>query len=311
MRPPFSWMLRRPGGLVTDKNEVLRRIRRVEAVVNPASGSVGPEAAGQMEEMLAAAGLQARIVAPEPSDLTGALRRAVDAGPDLLVVLAGDGTARAAAELCGGEGPLLAPLPGGTMNMLPHALYGDRAWPEALTAALTEGEPREVGGGEVDGRFFLVAAILGSPALWAPAREAARDRRLKLAIMRARRAMARAFTGRLRYALDSGGRGKAEAMVFMCPLASKAMRDEEQALEAACVSPTGAGDALRLGLHAALGDWRRDPAVEIEHCRQARIWSSGHIPAVLDGEPARLASVAEVRFRPLAVRVLAPPKEPA
>jgi diacylglycerol kinase family enzyme len=296
---------------VTDHQDVLQRIRRVEAVVNPASGSVGPQAAAQVEEILAAAGLQARVAAPETSGLMDALRRAVDAGPDLLVVLAGDGTARAAAELCGAKGPLLAPLPGGTMNMLPHALYGERAWPEALTAALTEGRSREVGGGEVDGRSFLVAAILGSPALWAPAREAARRGRLRLAVLRARRAMSRAFTGRLRYALDGGGRGKAEALVFMCPLASNAMHDDEPALEAASVSPTGPGDALRLGLHAALGDWRRDPAVEVEHCRHARVWSAGHIPAILDGEPARLGTNAEVRFRPLAVRVLAPPKEAA
>jgi len=285
------------------------RVLRVEAVVNCASGSVGKAAPGQMEEMLAAAGVRGRVSAPEPADLIAALSRAVDAGPDLLVVLAGDGTARAAAELCGPKGPMLAPLPGGTMNMLPHAVYGQVAWPDALTAALTKGEPRTVGGGEVDGRFFLVAAILGSPALWAPAREAARQRKLKLAAMRARRAFARAFTGRLRYSLDSGPRGKAEALVFMCPLASKAMGDEEQALEAAGVTPAGPRDALRLGLHAALGDWRQDASVEVRRCREARIWSAHRIPAILDGETVRLDALAQVRFRPSVVRLLAPPKE--
>jgi diacylglycerol kinase family enzyme len=292
----------REGGAIT-------RVRHVEAVVNCASGGVGRAAPGQMEDMLAAAGLRHRVVAPEPAELMRALSRAVDAAPDLLVVLAGDGTARAAAELCGPKGPLLAPLPGGTMNMLPHAVYGDRAWPEALTEALRKGEPRELGGGEVDGRLFLVAAILGSTALWAPAREAARHRKLRLAMLRAQRAMSRAFTGRLRYGLDSGPRGKAEAMIFICPLASKAMDDDEPALEAAEVSPTGPGDALRLGLHAALGDWRRDPAVEVQRCRQARVWSSGRIPAVLDGEPARLGHGVEVLFRPAVARVLAPPKD--
>jgi diacylglycerol kinase family enzyme len=284
-------------------------VRHVEAVVNCASGGVGRGAPGQMEDMLAAAGLRHRVVAPEPADLMRALNRAVDAARDLLVVLAGDGTARAAAELCGPRGPMLAPLPGGTMNMLPHAVYGERTWPEALTDALLKGEPREVGGGEVDGRFFLVAAILGSPALWAPAREAARQRKLRLALLRAKRAFSRAFTGRLRYGLDSGPRGKAEAMIFMCPLASKAMADDEPALEAAGVAPTGPGDALRLGLHAALGDWRRDPAVEVGRCRHARVWSSGRIPAILDGEPARLGHAVEVVFRPAVARVLAPPKD--
>jgi diacylglycerol kinase family enzyme len=286
-------------------------IKRVEAVVNCASGGVGRDAPAQMEEMLAAAGVAARVAAPEPDQLMAALRRAVDAGPDLLVVLAGDGTARAAAELCGPKGPLLAPLPGGTMNMLPYALYGETPWPDALTAALVKGRARDVGGGEVAGHQFLVAAILGSPALWAPAREAVRQRQVRLALLRARRAFQRAFTGRLRYSLDSGARGKAEALVFICPIASKAMSDDEQALEAAGVAPAGPGDALRLGLHAALGDWRADPAVEVQHCRQARVWSAGRIPAILDGEPVRLDPLAEVRFRPSVVRVLAPPKAAA
>ncbi|HEY3694499.1 diacylglycerol/lipid kinase family protein [Phenylobacterium sp.] len=290
------------GGTVTT------RIGRVEAVVNCASGSVGRAAPAEVEKIFAEAGVSARIAAPEPEGLMDALARAVDAGPDVLVVLAGDGTARAAAELCGPEGPILAPLPGGTMNMLPHAVYGQVPWQQALKAALSEGRPRNVGGGEVAGRTFMVAAILGSPALWAPAREAARMGKPTLALLRAQRALKRAFSGRLRYALDDAEREKAEALVFMCPIVSKAVKDEAQYLEAAGVTPAGAADAFRLGLHAVLGDWRNDPAVVVEHCRLARIWSSGRIPGILDGEPVRLDLSAEVRFRPSVVRLLAPPK---
>jgi diacylglycerol kinase family enzyme len=286
----------------------MSRIGRVEAVVNCASGSVGKAAPAEVERILAEAGVSANVVAPEPEGLVTALNRAVDAAPDVLVVLAGDGTARAAAELCGPKGPMLAPLPGGTMNMLPHAVYGPVPWQEALRRALAEGAPRDIGGGEVGGRNFLVAAILGSPALWAPAREAARKGRPALALMRAQRAVKRAFSGRLRYALDDGEREKAEALVFMCPIASKAMPDEAQCLEAAGVSPAGAAEAFRLGLHAVLGDWRNDPSVAVTRCKLARIWSAGRIPGILDGEPVRLDPSAEVRFRPSVVRLLAPPK---
>jgi diacylglycerol kinase family enzyme len=284
------------------------RIGRVEAVINCASGSVGRDAPAEMEKILAEAGVAARVAAPEPEGLVQALERAKDASPDVLLVLAGDGTARAAAELCGLDGPVLAPLPGGTMNMLPHAVYGPVRWPEALRMALSEGTARDIGGGEVEGRHFLVAALLGSPALWAPAREAARKGNPRLALLRAQRAVKRAFSGRLRYSLDGGVREKAEAVAFICPIASKAMRDEAPCLEAAGISPAGAADAFRLGLHAVLGDWRTDPAVAVEHCRRARIWSSGRIPAILDGEPVRLDMAAEVHFRPSVVRVLAPPK---
>ena len=106
-------------------------IRRVEVVANVASGSVGADAPEEIAKILADFGLAANVCAPETHELGDCLRRAVDAAPDLLVVLAGDGTARAAAELCGPDGPMLAPLPGGTMNMLPHAIFGVRPWPAA------------------------------------------------------------------------------------------------------------------------------------------------------------------------------------
>jgi len=225
------------------------------------------------------------------------------------VVLAGDGTARAAAELCGPDGPLIAPLPGGTMNMLPHAVYGLRAWPDALTLALEQGYEQEIGGGSVDGHSFLVAGIFGSPALWAPAREAARFGKPRLAWMRARRAMRRTFQGRLRYILDGGERQKAEALVFICPLTSKALNSDAQALEAAALDVHGTSDLLRLGFHAVTGDWRDTPGVEVTPCRTARIWASRAIPAILDGESVQLKTLTEVRYTPRVARILAIPKD--
>jgi len=282
-------------------------VRRVEIVANSASGSVSPDAAETAERILADLGLQGRVQAPEPRDLEAALRSAVDASPDVLAVIAGDGTARAAAELCGPKGPVLAPLPGGTMNMLPQAVYGQRAWRDALAEALSRGEPRMIGGGEVEGRMFLVAAILGAPALWAPAREAMREGRPRLAILRARRALTRAFTGRLRYGLDGGVRGKTEALALLCPLTSRAMNDDEAALEVAALDPSGAAEAFRLGLQAMLGDWRDAPSVQVTRSRAVRVWAAGRIPALLDGESVRLERIAEVRYRPDVVRLLALP----
>lgn len=285
------------------------RISRVEVVANLASGGVAEDAPQEIEKIFAEHGLQAHVCAPSTHDLANCLRAAVDASPDLLVTLAGDGTARAAAELCGPKGPMLAPLPGGTMNMLPRALYGDRSWQDALTVALAQGSERMIGGGEVEGRLFLVAAVMGSPALWGPAREAARFREPMLAFARARRAFRRAFSGRLRYAIDAGPREKAEALVFMCPRASRAPADEELALEAAAMDVRGAADAFRLGVQALLGDWRDDPAVKVRRCRLARVWAARGIPALLDGELFRLHAAAEVTYRPAVVRILAPSKD--
>lgn len=239
------------------------------------------------------------------------MRKAVDAAPDLLVVLAGDGTARAAAELCGPNGPLVAPLPGGTMNMLPHAVYGQRPWAEALTLALESGEARTLGGGEVEGHRFLCAAILGPPALWAPAREAVRAGKVRLAWKRGQHALGRAFTGRLRYTLDGGGREKTEALVVMCPVASKALDSDASTLEAAALNVRGAGALLRLGVNAILGDWRDDPDVAHEPCSVIRVWSPRAIPALLDGETVRLSGLTEIRYEPAITRVLALPRDHA
>jgi diacylglycerol kinase family enzyme len=292
------------------------RLRKVEFVVNPRAGSAGPDPAEVLGQTASAFGLAHRIRTPEPDALWNELREAVDSGPDLLVTVAGDGTARAAASLCGPDGPLVAPLAGGTMNILPHALYGPADWKTALQEVLQNGVETEVSGGEVDERRFFVAAILGAPALWAEAREAARMRKLQLAWRKTANAWRRAFSHRLRFSLDSGLSDRTLALVLMCPLASRTMDGNESALEAAALDPRGVAEALRIGARAVMsrlvGDWRNDPAVEVSRCQAGRAWTEGsHLRAILDGEPMRLHKQAEIRFVPVAFRALAPPKSPA
>ncbi len=281
-------------------------IRHVEVVVNPLSGSAGPDAVAEAEQILAEAGVTGSVRAPGPAGLEACLREALDAGPDLLAIVAGDGTARAGAEMAGPDGPLVAPLPGGTMNMLPGALYGDRDWKSALTAILADGVAKPVAGGEIEGQRFYVAAILGSPALWARARESARKGRIRQALVRAQRALRDAFSGRLRFSLDGGARRKTGALVLMTPLVSKALDEADGCLEAAALDPSNALEVFRLGLYAAQGDWRADPAVDAGRCRRGRAWAAGRIPAVLDGEPTTLTAVSDFRFLPAAFRALVP-----
>ena len=279
---------------------------RVEVIANIASGSVGKDAPAQAEAILREHGVEGQVHAPTERELTTCIRAAIERRPDAILVVAGDGTARAAAEMSGPDGPLIAPLPGGTMNMLPHALYGAIPWPEAMAACLKGGEARMISGGEVSGRLFFVAAILGSPALWATAREAARAGRADLALMRARRALRQAFSTRLRYVLDGRPKGKTEALSLMCPLVSADMNPDEQALEAAALDPSNALDIFRLGVSTMTGNWRNDPSVIVGRCRVGKVWAGGRIPAILDGEPVRLDDTVSIRFRPKAFRALVP-----
>lgn len=282
------------------------RLAHVEVVVNPASGGVGAKAAQECETLCRAfKGVDWNLVEADPARIDDAVGDALGRKPDLLVVLAGDGTARAAASVAGPEGPLVAPLPGGTMNMLPKALYGTADWKEALTRALTEGVERPVAGGEIDGQAFYCAAILGSPALWAPAREAVRSGAPRLAWLYARRALRRAFSSRIRFRLDNGQIGKGEALALITPLISRAM-EAPTGLEAAAMNLNGAREVFQLAATALFSDWRSDASVETQVVRQAQVWANHEMPAILDGETVHLGKRATVTFLPCAFRTLAP-----
>jgi len=278
-------------------------------LVNPLSGGVGPRAIAEAETILSEYACDASVVSLEGDQFDQLIQDALDARPDVLFVLAGDGTAGTIASRAGADGPLVAPLPGGTMNMLPRALYGTADWKVALKRALEEGAPQCVAGGEVtDGEIkqaFYCAAIMGSPALWAPAREAMRTGKLKLAWLYARRAFKRAFSGRLRFSLDQRPERRAEALVLISPMISRAM-EENTGLEAAAMNPSDAMEAFRLAAHAVMDDWRQDPAVTTRATRNVTIRARSRIPAVIDGEPVLLRHEAKVRFIPKAFQALAP-----
>ena len=284
-------------------------VKRIIMLVNPLAGSVGARAAGEAGAILDDYACETAIVTLEAGQFDAQIQAALDARPDVLFVLAGDGTAGSIASRAGPDGPLIAPLPGGTMNMLPKALYGTGDWKAALKVALEEGAPHDVAGGEVsDGQTtqaFYCAAIFGSPALWAPAREALRLGKLGLAWAYARRALKRAFSGQLRFSLDGRPLRRAEALVLISPMISSAI-DEESGLEAAAMNPADAGQAFRLAAHAVLDDWRQDPAVATRATQKVALRARSRIPAVIDGEPVLLRDEARVRFIRKAFRALAP-----
>lgn len=280
-------------------------MKRVTILVNPLSGGVGPQAAAEAEAILSVYDFEATVTTLEGPRIADQIGEALAAKPDVLFVLAGDGTARSVAARAGAKGPLIAPLPGGTMNMLPKALYGTADWKLALRLALEDGAPQVVSGGEVEGEAFYCAAILGAPALWAPAREAMRTGKLKLAWLYGRRALKRAFSGHIRFSLDGGDRRRAEALVLISPMISKVM-DEPVGLEAAAMTPSDAAQAFALAARAVFDDWRHDPNVMTQPARRITVSARSKIPAVIDGEPMLLGRNATVVFLPRAFMALAP-----
>src|SRR4029077_17979263 len=136
---------------------------------------------------------------------------------DIFIVLGGDGTIRKAAEACTETSPYLIPLPGGTMNMLPRALYGELSWEDALKSTLAAPSAKMLSGGVFVNEQFFVAAIVGASALWIQARESVREGDIIDLIETGRVALQKMFGTKVRYLISEEMKGEAEAVLLICP----------------------------------------------------------------------------------------------
>jgi len=225
---------------------------------------------------------------------------------DVLVVLGGDGTIRTAAEGCTEEGPYLIPLPGGTLNMLARALYGDASWEDVLKNTLAAPSTRVLSGGRVADKHFFVAAIIGAPSLWAEARESIREGEIIEAVEKGGVAFQHMFETKVEYLISGNIKGEAEAVILICPVISEEMSDSEQALEAAVIDVESAAEVIGLATAAAFGEWRNDRSILLTKTKRVAVQSSKDIPAMLDGERLNLGTTAEIDFVPRAVNVIVP-----
>ena len=187
----------------------------------------------------------------------------------------------------------MIPLPGGTMNRLPRALYGARPWRQALRDTLAAPVVQLVHGGSVGGHLFCVSAILGGPTRVAEAREALREHNLAKAIAKGMAALRRAGSTDLHYRFGAQ-EGVADIVAVRCPLVSRHLDPEEVVLEAVAIKLQGPVDALGLVLSAAFRDWRDDPTFARAKLGSIDISSDQSIPALLDGELFTLGDLAHV-----------------
>jgi len=278
---------------------------RVVAVFNTGSGSCDASSESHARKIFAGAGLHGvEIHVVDPANIGNALKTAV-VSADVLVVLGGDGTIGSAASLCGVSGPYLIPLPGGTMNMLPKALYGPVDWQSALKATLARPKSKNVSGGDAEGHRFYCAAILGAPSLWADAREAARDGDLIEAAKRAVTATRRSLSDAIEYEFGDMT-GSAEAVAVICPLISQDMDCEDAALEAVALDPNSAASLFGLAFHAAFDGWRNDASVTRAKVRCVAVRAHGEIPVILDGEKVQIEREVRITFLPRAFQAIVP-----
>jgi diacylglycerol kinase family enzyme len=282
---------------------------KVGAIINTSSGSCDLGSEQRMLRILTGAGVvEPKTWCGEAKEMERFFAEAAGHKLDIFIVLSGDGTIRRAAEACSETSPYLIPLPGGTMNMLPRALYGDLPWEDALKNTLAAPSAKMLSGGRVANKQFLVAAIVGAPTLWVQARESVREGHIADVIEKGSIAFQNMFETKVQYSMSEQINGEAEAVVLICPLVSEEMSGSEQALEAAVVDVENAAQVIRLATAAAFGKWRDDKKIHLTKTKRVAVQSSKEIPATLDGESVNLGTRAEINFVSRALTVLVPAK---
>jgi diacylglycerol kinase family enzyme len=282
---------------------------KVGAIINTSSGGCDSESEQKMLSILKRAGVvEPKMWCGGADHMEPSFAEAAEQKLEVLVVLGGDGTIRTAAEACAEKGPFLIPLPGGTMNMLPRALYGDVSWEEALKNALTAPSAKVLSGGRIADKRFFIAAIMGSPVLWAEPRESVREGAIIDAIEKGSVAFRNMFETKVKYFISEEIKGEAEAVALICPLISEEMSDSEQALEAAVIDVESAAEVIGLASTAAFGRWRDDRNIRLTKTKRVDVQSKKDIPATLDGERVNLGRSAEIDFVSRAVTVIVPAK---
>jgi diacylglycerol kinase family enzyme len=280
---------------------------KVGVVINSSSGGYDLECEEKMRNILKGAGIvESKIWCDEADQMERSFKEAARQKLDVLVVLGGDGTIRNAAEACAAQGRYLIPLPGGTMNMLARALYGNMSWQDALDKTLASPLAKVLSGGRVADKQFFIAAIVGAPTLWAEARESIRERDIGNAIGKGTIAFQKMFESKVRYLISGVKKGEAEAVAVICPLVSEEMSESEQGLEVAAIEVENVAEVIGLLTTAAFGKWRDNRKIVLTKTNQVRVQSSKDIPGILDGEKVNLGRSAEINFVSKAVTVLVP-----
>jgi diacylglycerol kinase family enzyme len=292
-----------------------------EAVANAAAGAASRANFDDVEAALRAAlgDKLGEFKAVPPEEIEAALRGVAERKPEALIVLGGDGTARAAAEIAGRAGVPIAPLPGGTMNILPKKVFGDRDLMASI-ASLAESEVRDLAGGEIGGRIFFLSAALGFAGSLARLRETQRGAFRPLTFAREWTQCASSFSASMLHGVQWRTKRnrhwrRAHTLILavgsvravLNPTAETEEGMEDDGFEIASLDLRQGSDLAHIGYHAIATSWRDAPMVEISEARRVEIDTPSKRPlVVLDGEPMRLPGLKEARFLPAACPVLAP-----
>ena len=271
------------------------------ALFNPASGSVTPDGGERLKAALEAAGVRdADIIQTDPTDCIGQLKALAKQNPDMFVVWGGDGTLKGALETVGKTTPNLLLLPGGTMNLLPKQIHGDKPWDKVITDVLASPKRRMLPGGKVNGELFFCAMLAGAPARFAEARESLRRGELVKAAAEARAAIdtlnTLALTASFKdtYSFEGGKLPTTSIIGAVVGSLTKA----GAGMEVAALADPSATGALNVVWTSFFTDWRSAPGVTVLPATSLEIGNEDgdDIPVIADGEHIKAGRKVKVSF---------------
>jgi diacylglycerol kinase family enzyme len=282
------------------------------------------QAAERLKALFARHGLEVEVrFARSGDDLAELARKALEAGPPVLVAGGGDGTLSAVADVVRGTGTAFGVLPLGTFNHFARDL-GIPAGIEAAVEVIARGERRAVDVGEVNGTCFLNNASLGIYPVLVRRRDFQRERlgRRKLSAMlwAAWTVLRQAPFMRLRVEVDGQSRAWRAPFIFIGNNAYSmsgfdiGTRERLDCGELSVYStPRGSRWGLvKLALHALVGrlEQSKDFVAAIAH--ELRVESKRpRLRVAADGEVRLLQTPLEFRIVPRSLIVMAPRREAA
>ncbi len=278
-------------------------------IINLGSGSAS-DISHEIEAIFNERGLpQPTIYLAQPSDLGALFERINGDGTDLLIVYGGDGTLKSGAEAAQkAEVPFIA-LPGGTMNLLPKALYGTDDWKTALEIALSQPAPRWQAAGRVNEATFFCGALFGDPIVISEARETLRNGEILEAIKQIPDILTAISHGeRFTFKADGKVFDKASnGLQISCPSMRNDAKSETH-FELASVPQLTMAKLATIGAIALADDWRSSHDVMTTLAETVTITGQGAFDILLDGEPETVSCPITINLDPKGVKVLAPKK---
>lgn len=293
-------------------------LNRLALVVNEAAGTASSTDVSLLEERVKQSlpETEVDVASVAPPDLDAAFDDAFAQKPDVVVVFGGDGTARAAAKRALATQVPIAPLPGGTMNVLPRLVFGHANLAQAIqdlpTCRITGLDT-----GIVGGEPFFLSAAFGFAGPLARLRESMRPpRRLRevaSSALTCMRALGPSLRGGIKWRRAGAKWHHAQTLVVALGSLERVLTPEEEdmhtgeRLQAASLRLKSFWDVAKLGGDAVrLRDWRELNQLTLVSARRIELDLHSKRPlGVLDGEPVRLSHATEISVNEGALPVLA------